>query len=304
VSEQRRYAVAETATVVVSGDGRRIPVRVWYPAASPGRDQPFAGSACPAPAVSFGHGHLAPAGAYASLLARIAANGIVAIAPETERRLFPDHAAFARDLRSAVVWLASGAPGNAVLDGVVDPERLGVAGHSMGGGCAVLAAATDPRLRTVATTAAARTRPSAVEAAGRLRVPVLFVAAERDRVAPVGIHQRPLFEAVPEGTPAQLLVIRDGVHAGFVDPLGVWAALGAGPSALGRSAQLALTGELIVSWLLYALGCRDDLWGEVWGPAAAERVGVVLESHDPPSSSDPGAVDEVPARDHREDRRL
>jgi dipeptidyl aminopeptidase/acylaminoacyl peptidase len=50
------------------------------------------------------------------------------------------------DLRAVVGALAEGKLGK----GIVDPEKIGAIGHSRGGGVAVLAASTDPRIRGVA----------------------------------------------------------------------------------------------------------------------------------------------------------
>lgn len=265
-------AVTTEAAVVRSAHGRRVPVRIWYP------DRPTHGRV---PALAFGHGHLAPARAYASLLARVAAAGFVVVAPDTERGLFPNHAAFGEDLWRSLRWLAAGAPGVPALGGSVDLERLGVAGHSMGGGCALLAAARHPRIATVATLAAARTRPSALEASAALRVPVLFLAAERDTVASLAIHQRPLFQAVRDGTPAQLRVIRGATHAGFLNSVGPWGAR-ARPGRMTRRDQIALSGEVLASWLNLTLGGRAEEWDAVWGSTASTRDDLTLETRSPP----------------------
>jgi dienelactone hydrolase len=265
-------AVTTTTAVVRSARRRRVLARVWYP------ELPIPE---PVPALAFGHGHLAPAGAYASLLARVAAAGFVVVAPDSERTVFPNHAAFAEDLWRSLRWLAAGAPGVPALADSVDPRRLGVAGHSMGGGCALLAAARHPRIATVATLAAARTRPSALEASAALRVPVLFLAAERDTVAPLAIHQRPLFQAVRVGTPAQLRVIRGATHAGFLNPVGPWG-VRTRPGRMSRRDQIALGGEVLASWLNLTLGGRAEEWDAVWGSTASKRDDLTIETRSPP----------------------
>ena len=280
MSSQAPFAVARAAVIL---RGRSpLPLRVWYPTAAGGNGGAVAAAAVPAPALAFGHGYLASAAMYSSLLGRLAARGIVIVAPETQRRLFPSHAALAVDLARSLRWLAAGAPGIPALGRAVNPERMGVGGHSMGGGCAILAAAREPWIRTVATAAAARTRPSALEAAGLLAVPTLFLAAERDWVAPVSHHQRPLYEAVREGTSAQLRVIRGGTHAGFVDRVGLWGVARHRRRRLGRAEQLELSAETISGWLLGVLGGREDLWSSLWDPERAARAGVRLEARGAP----------------------
>lgn len=259
--------------------GRRpLQVTVWWPGPDPApRPRPAR-----VPAVAFGHGYLAPPAAYAGTLAHLAAHGFVVVAPETERGPAPRHAALAEDLARGLAWLVSGADGVPALRDATDAERLGLLGHSMGGGCAVLAAAGNPRVRSLSTMAASRTRPSAVEAAGRLRVPTQFLAAERDAMTPVDRHQRPMFEAVPSGVPAQLAVIRGGSHGGFVDTLGPLDRRPLLRPRLSRATQLTVARTLLVEWFRLTLGGRDELWDRVWGPAARDRAGVELETRSPP----------------------
>ena len=276
MSLQPSFAVARAAVVL---RGRTpLPLRVWYPCVVGGDGQAVAPSAVPAPAFAFGHGYLASARLYSSLLGRLAEQGIVVVAPETQTRLFPSHAALADDLVRSLRWLAAGAPGVPALAQAIDPARTAVGGHSMGGGCAILAAARDSRIRTVVTAAAARTRPSALDAAAHLAVPTLFLAAERDRVTAVSRHQRPLFEAVREGTPTQLRVIRGGTHAGFVDQVGLWGAARPRRGLLPRTVQLELAGEVLSGWLLGVVGGRPEVWSSLW----EARAGVDLETRSAP----------------------
>ena len=62
--------------------------------------------------------------------------------------------------------------------------HLAVAGHSMGGGVALLAAARSRAVDTVVTLAAAETVPRASVAVRRLRVPSLFVVGSDDGIVP------------------------------------------------------------------------------------------------------------------------
>lgn len=136
------------------------------------------------PAVAFGHGWMQPPRRYAGLLRHLASWGIVAVAPATQTGPLPSHRAFAADLRTALRLVAHVRLGPSGIS--VDPEKLGLAGHSTGGGAAVLAAASgsgDP-VRAVATIAPAQTMPSASEAARSVTVPGMHLAVEGDLVAP------------------------------------------------------------------------------------------------------------------------
>jgi len=59
----------------------------------------------------------------------------------------------------------------------VDPGKLGLAGHGMGGECAVFVAAGEQRTRTVSTLA--ETHPSGKDAANRCDVPVEVTVGHR-----------------------------------------------------------------------------------------------------------------------------
>ena len=123
------------------------------------------------PAVALGHGWLQPVHRYANTMRYLASWGIVVVAPQTERGPLPSHAGMARDLSVALRLVAGGKLAGGVIS--VDGRKVGVLGHSIGGGAAVLAAATDPAVKAVVTVTAAETRPSAVAAAGNVLAPGL-----------------------------------------------------------------------------------------------------------------------------------
>lgn len=92
------------------------------------------------PAIAFGHGWLQPTGRYRQLLHHLAGWGVVAAAPATQRGPLPSHRLLAADLLTTLDVITTVRLGP---DGIsVDPEKLGLAGHSTGGGSAVLAAGT------------------------------------------------------------------------------------------------------------------------------------------------------------------
>jgi len=165
------------------------------------------------PAVAFGHGWLQPVGRYLGLLRHLASWGIVAAAPNTQRgpllsaRLHAANLSITLDI-CAGVRLGDG-------DISVDPAKLAVAGHSLGGGAAVLAAADDERVRAVITLAATETRPSALDAARRVTVPGLHLAAGEDRIAPPVGHAEAIAEAWLG--PVQVRTLPKAGHLGFAE---------------------------------------------------------------------------------------
>jgi dienelactone hydrolase len=165
------------------------------------------------PAVAFGHGWLQPPDRYLGLMRHLASWGIVVAAPGTQRGPLASHRLFAADLRTALdvcvgVRLGAG-------DISVDAERLGLAGHSTGGGAAVLAAADDKRVRAVATLAASQTKPFATDAASRCAMPALHLAGGQDVVAPAVGHSRLI--ATNWGGEAQYRTLPKVDHLGFAE---------------------------------------------------------------------------------------
>lgn len=164
------------------------------------------------PAVAFGHGWLQPTSRYAELARHLASWGVVAAAPATQQGVLPSHRQFAADLRTALDMCLAVQLGSGQIS--VDADRLGLVGHGMGGGCAVLAAAADQRVRAVATLALAGTLPSAVDAARRCTMPGMHLAGDRDRVAPPIAHAAPV--AKTWAGPVQLRVLPKASHLGFL----------------------------------------------------------------------------------------
>jgi dienelactone hydrolase len=165
------------------------------------------------PAVVFGHGWLQPSTRYHGLLWHLASWGIVAASPSTERGPLQSHRLYAADLRTALDVCVGVRLGDGSIS--VSPERLGLAGHSTGGGAAVLAAADDPRVRAVATVAVAEVRPTAVAAAAKCRMPGLHIAGGRDLIAPAAGHAEAIAHAW--GGPVTLRSVTKATHLGFTE---------------------------------------------------------------------------------------
>ncbi|WAL65107.1 alpha/beta hydrolase [Amycolatopsis cynarae] len=160
------------------------------------------------PGVAFGHGWVQPPGRYHDLLAHLASWGIVAAAPATQRGPLPSHRLFAADLVTTLDILTGVRLGPGGLS--VAPDRLGLAGHSVGGGAAVLAAAGDQRVRAVATIAAAQTIPPATEAARKVTAAGLHLAAAGDLIAPAAGNAEAIAKAW--GGPVQLRILDKSTH--------------------------------------------------------------------------------------------
>jgi dienelactone hydrolase len=202
------------------------------------------------PALAFGHDWLQPAQRYADLLRHLASWGIVTAAPDSHRGVLPSHARFAADLRTTLEVCAGVRLGDGKIS--VDARRTALAGHGIGGGAALVAAAGQPRVAAVVTIAVAQTRPSALDASRAITVPALHVAAGKDTVVPAAGHAEPI--AAAAGGPVWLRTLTKASHTGFLDG-SHWSdvVLSGSPDAKTRR----VTRALVTAFLLQQL-CGDD----------------------------------------------
>lgn len=188
------------------------------------------------PAIAFGHDWLQPAHRYHGLLRHLASWGIVAAAPDTQRGAVASHRGLAHDLRTALAVCSRVRLGGTTRAAAVsvDPARLGLAGHGMGGGAAVLAAAVpaadtevraadepywetggDVEVAAVATVAVTDSRPSAVDAGRAVHRPGLHLGFAKDLVSPPGAGAEPLADAW--GGEASLRTLKKSTHLGLLE---------------------------------------------------------------------------------------
>lgn len=221
-------AVTST-TVSVSSQGRSFRALLVQPVGSaPGAY----------PVVAFGHGFTQSPSRYDSTLRALAARGYVVIASTSQTGLLPSHSALAKDLDAAIAWAHATQPNaHATKDAAL--------GHSMGGGAALLAAAANHGIDTVAVLAAAETNPSAASAARTIAAPALFVVGSSDQVVKPATT-RAMYDAKP--SPATWVSITGGYHCGFLDSSSFFG-LGCDKGSISRSTQLALSNAMLGDWL-------------------------------------------------------
>lgn len=173
-----------------SRPGRAITTDLYYPANTAGTNVAIASGSSLFPVVVFGHGFVLPTSAYTKLADTLTRYGYIVAFPSTESGFSPSHDNFGKDLSylcSAIIQ--SGNDVASFLYRRVGPKAA-VGGHSMGGGCSFLAAASaNPDIYALFNMAAAETNPSATTAAGTVSVPALLFSGSNDCIVPPSTQQ-------------------------------------------------------------------------------------------------------------------
>ena len=250
--------------------GSTFTARLFYPATVTGQGTPYDASAAPYPAISFGHGFLTGRSYYQSTLEHLATWGYFVIATESGMGLFPNHSNYADDLRYALTYVetANADPASWLL-GQVDVAHFGVAGHSMGGGASILAAARDTRVDAVVNMAAAETNPSATASMPAVQVPIRLIVGSADGIVSPSTTQAMYNNGHP---PRQFANIQGGWHCGFLDSNN----LGCDSGSMARAAQLQRTRRLLTEFFNLYLKGDQAPWRAVWGPEWDDDPQVII----------------------------
>ena len=195
-----------------SRSNRAIAVEVHYPALTSGNNTTVAADSFPF--VVFGHGFQMTASAYYPFADTLAQRGYIVAFPTTESSLLPSHPDFAQD----IIYVYNGL----IADNANSSSPFyhhviakgSIAGHSMGGGCAVLSAQYSNPAVCYWTLAEATTNPSSITAAPSMTKPYLSFSGSYDCIAPYGTNQKPTYDS--SGSPCKVLVeIAGASHCQF-----------------------------------------------------------------------------------------
>lgn len=195
------------------------------------------------PAVAFAHGWMTGTDRYLGLFEHLASWGIVVVAPNSERGLVPSHLDLAGDLRTALDVSTGLRLGSGKIS--VHADRLGLIGHGMGGGAAVIAAARRP-VAALAALFPAPTAPAAEQLAPSITAPALVVAGAAD-IDSTHSNARRLAAAL--GGNVQLRVVDNASQTGLVEGRRLIGALGVGgwEAKTSKTTRALLTGYLLHS---------------------------------------------------------
>ncbi|AJP05992.1 lipase [Streptomyces cyaneogriseus subsp. noncyanogenus] len=187
------YSVAETevSSLAVTGFGGGT---IYYPTST--SDGTFG-------AVVISPGFTALQSSIAWLGPRLASQGFVVFTIDTNTTVDqPDSRG--RQLLAALDYLTE----RSSVRSRIDSSRLGVMGHSMGGGGTLEAAKTRPSLQ-----AAIPLTPWNLDKTWpEVRTPTLIIGADGDTIAPVASHSEPFYSSLPSSTDRAYLELNGATH--------------------------------------------------------------------------------------------
>lgn len=246
-------------------NNRSIPCEVYYPATSAGDNTPALDPSTIAltgyPAIAVGHGFVIGAANYSLIAEQLIPFGFVVALVNTETGFAPSHENFGLDLAFVTHALQlESQNSSSILHNIVSQEKEAVIGHSMGGGAAWLAAASDPLIDAIVGLAPAETNPSAITAASSVNCNSLIFSGSDDAVTPPADNHQPIFDGT-NGCKT-FVTLTGGSHCGYIDagtlcdfgePLG---------GSLARADQQDAYLTMMTAWLRYFLNaeCVEALY--------------------------------------------
>lgn len=160
-------------------------------------------------AVAIMPGYLGPEFSIGWYGPRLATQGFVVFTLEPVSVLDPPDLR-AEQLLAALDYLRS----ESTVRNRVDPDRLAVMGHSMGGGGALRAAAGRPSLR--AAIPLAPWHP--VKDWSGTRVPTMIFGSDNDFIAPVSTHAEAFYDSLTSAPEKAYILLRNAGHAQYILP--------------------------------------------------------------------------------------
>ncbi|WP_457785947.1 bis(hydroxyethyl) terephthalate hydrolase [Streptomyces rimosus] len=187
------YAVSETSVSAlgVTGFGGGT---IYYPTST--ADGTFG-------AVAIAPGYTSLQSSIAWLGPRLASQGFVVITIDT-RTTLDQPAGRGAQLLAALDYLTR----RSSVRNRIDSGRLGVMGHSMGGGGSLEAAKGRPSLQA----AIPLTGWNLDKTWPEIRVPTLLVGADGDTIAPVATHSQPFYQSLPSTLDRAYLELNNATH--------------------------------------------------------------------------------------------
>jgi hypothetical protein len=197
------------------GPGRQIQTEVYYPATVTGTSTPVANGEFPI--IVFGHGFAMTWDAYSNMWEHYVPRGYIMAFVRTESSLFPSpsHGDFGLDLILVAQKMLDLQTTNTLFLNHIYP-KVGIMGHSMGGGASFLAASNNTNIHALIGLAPAETNPSAIAVAPNVQVPSIVFSGSSDGVTPPSQHHIPMYDGITS-TCKSFVNIIGGAHCYFAN---------------------------------------------------------------------------------------
>jgi dienelactone hydrolase len=260
---------------------RSIETRIYYPAIAPGANQTAINNQFPI--VVIGHGFAMNSDAYQNLWEELVPRGYIVALPRTEASLipFPSHNNFALDLAFVEQKMHDeGASSTSPFYQRVYPTSA-IMGHSMGGGCTILATQNNngSRLKTVVGFAPAVTDPSSITAALNVTVDALIFSGSSDGVTPPSDSHIPIYNNL-NSTCKYFVNIIGGAHCYFANT-NTNCDFGESTSSTGisvtRAQQQQITYTYLNPWLDFKLKGNCKAW-DLFQDSLANSTRITFQS--------------------------
>lgn len=214
----QNYAIGTTSFTWLDPDrgNRAVDVKAYYPAQNTGTSSlPATGSF---PSVVFAHGFSMTYTAYQHIWEYYVPKGFILLLVDMENGFTPDHSSFGADiLFVGKTFKEKSAQDASFLLYQSHSGKTAFAGHSMGGGCAVLAASYEPSFPdALIGLAPAETNPSAISAAPSVIAPSCIFSGSFDAVTPPNTNHLPMYNELSSSCKI-FVSITGGAHCYFAN---------------------------------------------------------------------------------------
>jgi dienelactone hydrolase len=236
------------------GTGRQIQTEIYYPSTSTGTSNPVATGEFPV--IVFGHGFAMSWDAYNDIWEHYVPRGYIMAFVRTEGSLIPspNHGDFGLDLTLVAQKMLELQTTSTLFQNHIYP-KVGLMGHSMGGGASFLAANNNSNIHALIGLAPAETTPSAIAVAPNVQVPSIVFSGSSDGVTPPAQHHIPMFDGITS-TCKSFASITGGGHCYFANA-NFNCDFGESTSSTGisitRAQQQTTTFTVLDPWLDYIL---------------------------------------------------
>lgn len=200
-----------------------LEAKVWYPATAAGVDQPVAPHAGGWPTIVFLHGLGKQGSDYVRLAHAFVQRGFVMVMLDTGQWSHIDLEADGRAMFAAIGVANGSASPSPLLQGAFDCGRVGLLGHSMGGGVVGLVLADNPGYRCGIAIAPVYPGPTVTS----VDVPFGIVVGHGDNITPWPIFSYPYYLDVAPASGLKFLHVVDS-SCDHMNIVGLWA----GPAGL------------------------------------------------------------------------